>query len=100
MEESLDDALNILRNHCEPQVGVSLSSLDASSPYGSASGVGSDGASLIPPPGRSSSGMHPQDSASSLPLSAVAASGLVPVKTERLPNTPATGNSSEFDEKY
>lgn len=101
MEESLDDALNILRNHCEPQVGVSLSSLDASSPYGSASGVGSDGASLIPPPGRSSSGMHPQDSTSSLPLSAVAAaaaSGLVPVKTERLPNTPATGNSKKRKE--
>lgn len=98
MEESLDDALNILRNHCEPQVGVSLSSLDASSPYGSASGVGSDGASLIPPPGRSSSGMHPQDSASSLPLSAAAASGLVPVKTERLPNTPATGNSKKRKE--
>lgn len=101
MEESLDDALNILRNHCEPQVGVSLSSLDASSPYGSASGVGSDGASLIPPPGRSSSGMHPQDSASSLPLSAVAAaaaSGLVPVKTERLPSTPATGNSKKRKE--
>lgn len=99
MEESLDDALNILRNHCEPQVGVSLSSIDASSPYGSASGVGSDGASIIPPPGRSSTGLHAQDSASSLPLSAVAAaSGLVPVKTERLPNTPATGNSKKRKE--
>ncbi|XP_021711770.1 protein daughterless-like [Aedes aegypti] len=36
MEERLDDAINILRNHCEPQVGVSLSSIDAGSPYGPA----------------------------------------------------------------
>lgn len=31
MEERLDDALNVLRNHCEPQVGgVQLTSLESS----------------------------------------------------------------------
>lgn len=103
MEERLDDAINILRNHCEPQVGVSLSSIDAGSPYGPA------GASIIPPgtSGSSSSQLHGvggggQDSTSDLPVSAAAAAaavaaGLVPVKTERLPSTPVAANSSELD---
>ncbi|XP_055633579.1 protein daughterless isoform X5 [Toxorhynchites rutilus septentrionalis] len=92
MEERLDDAINILRNHCEPQVGVSLSSLDASSPYGSASG---SGAQIIPPPG---SAQLRQDPNSDLPPSAVTASGLVPVKTERLPNTPVGVNTKKRKE--
>lgn len=28
MEESLDDAINVLRNHCGPQLGLPLSGLD------------------------------------------------------------------------
>ncbi|EAT37819.1 AAEL010226-PB [Aedes aegypti] len=96
MEERLDDAINILRNHCEPQVGVSLSSIDAGSPYGPA------GASIIPPGtsggGSSSSQLHGQDSTSDLPVTAAAAvaAGLVPVKTERLPSTPVAMNSIEL----
>lgn len=31
MEERLDDALNVLRNHCEPQLGIQISNLDG--PY-------------------------------------------------------------------
>ncbi|XP_062705867.1 protein daughterless isoform X6 [Aedes albopictus] len=104
MEERLDDAINILRNHCEPQVGVSLSSIDAGSPYGPA------GASIIPPgtSGSSSSQLHGvggggQDSTSDLPVSAAAAAaavaaGLVPVKTERLPSTPVAANSKKRKE--
>ncbi|XP_053693072.1 protein daughterless isoform X2 [Sabethes cyaneus] len=101
MEERLDDAINILRNHCEPQVGVSLSSLDGSSPYGSASGAGiggSAGSSIIGPPG--SSQLHQDASGNDLPPSAAAAvaSGLVPVKTERLPNTPIAVNTKKRKE--
>lgn len=92
MEERLDDAINILRNHCEPQVGVSLSSIDASSPYGSAPGAG---AAIIPPPGSS---QLRQDSTSELPPSAALAGGLVPVKTERLPSTPGTVNTKKRKE--
>ncbi|XP_021702880.1 protein daughterless isoform X3 [Aedes aegypti] len=98
MEERLDDAINILRNHCEPQVGVSLSSIDAGSPYGPA------GASIIPPGtsggGSSSSQLHGQDSTSDLPVTAAAAvaAGLVPVKTERLPSTPVAMNSKKRKE--
>lgn len=32
MEERLDDALNVLRNHCEPQLGIQISNMDGS-PY-------------------------------------------------------------------
>lgn len=28
MEERLDDALNVLRNHCEPQLGIQISNMD------------------------------------------------------------------------
>ena len=31
MEERLDDALNVLRNHCEPQLGLPLGNLDGPS---------------------------------------------------------------------
>lgn len=93
MEERLDDAINILRNHCEPQVGVSLSSMDGGSPYGP------PGASILPPGtsggGSTSSQLHGQDSTSDLP---VAAAGLVPVKTERLPSTPVAVNSKKRKE--
>lgn len=30
MEERLDDALNVLRNHCEPQLGIQISNMDGS----------------------------------------------------------------------
>lgn len=93
MEERLDDAINILRNHCEPQVGVSLSSMDGGSPYGP------PGASILPPGtsggGSTSSQLHGQDSTSDLP---VTAAGLVPVKTERLPSTPVAVNSKKRKE--
>lgn len=91
MEERLDDAINILRNHCEPQVGVSLSSMDAGSPYGPS------GASILPPgtSGGASSQLHGQDSTSDLP---VTAAGLVPVKTERLPSTTVAVNSKKRKE--
>jgi hypothetical protein len=31
MEERLDDAINVLRNHCEPQMGITNPNLDNSS---------------------------------------------------------------------
>uniref|UniRef100_A0A182SZL9 BHLH domain-containing protein n=1 Tax=Anopheles maculatus TaxID=74869 RepID=A0A182SZL9_9DIPT len=71
MEERLDDAINILRNHCEPQVGVSLSSIDPAatvSPYSTGS------APIIPP-------------SSQLQHDAPAELSTVPVKTERLPGS-------------
>lgn len=37
MEERLDDALNVLRNHCEPQLGITTSNMDGP-PYGSSPG--------------------------------------------------------------
>ncbi|XP_041780622.1 protein daughterless isoform X1 [Anopheles merus] len=73
MEERLDDAINILRNHCEPQVGVSLSSIDPAatvSPYSTGSGP------IIPP--SSQLQQHPD---------APAELSTVPVKTERLPGS-------------
>ena len=30
MEERLDDALNVLRNHCEPQLGIQIGNMDGS----------------------------------------------------------------------
>ncbi|XP_049288713.1 protein daughterless isoform X2 [Anopheles funestus] len=71
MEERLDDAINILRNHCEPPVGVSLSSIDPAatvSPYSTGS------APIIPP-------------SSQLQHDAPAELSTVPVKTERLPGS-------------
>lgn len=35
MEERLDDALNVLRNHCEPQLGIQISNMDGSAYVGS-----------------------------------------------------------------
>lgn len=35
MEERLDDALNVLRNHCEPQLGMPISSMDGAGYVGS-----------------------------------------------------------------
>uniref|UniRef100_A0A182ILD1 Uncharacterized protein n=1 Tax=Anopheles atroparvus TaxID=41427 RepID=A0A182ILD1_ANOAO len=80
MEERLGDALDVLRNHCEPQVGVSLASIDPSataSPYPTGSG-----APLIPP---SSQLQH--DTPSEL--------SAAPVKTERLPNSAAVNVNSK-----
>lgn len=37
MEERLDDALNVLRNHCEPQLGITTSNMDGP-PYGTSPG--------------------------------------------------------------
>lgn len=52
MEERLDDALNVLRNHCEPQLGMPISNLDGSSfgnsPGGSNS-IPQDNSSNEPP---------------------------------------------------
>lgn len=45
MEERLDDALNVLRNHCEPQLGITTSNIDGP-PFGASPG----GASNDPPP--------------------------------------------------
>ncbi|XP_058126207.1 protein daughterless isoform X1 [Anopheles ziemanni] len=76
MEERLGDALDVLRNHCEPQVGVSLSSIDpaaTASPYS----TGGGGAGPIIPP--SSQLQH--DAPSEL--------SAAPVKSERLPNSAA-----------
>uniref|UniRef100_A0AAG5D782 BHLH domain-containing protein n=1 Tax=Anopheles atroparvus TaxID=41427 RepID=A0AAG5D782_ANOAO len=81
MEERLGDALDVLRNHCEPQVGVSLASIDPSataSPYPTGSG-----APLIPP---SSQLQH--DTPSEL--------SAAPVKTERLPNSAAVNVNSIY----
>lgn len=41
MEERLDDALNVLRNHCEPQLGIQISNMDGSSYVGSSPVVNS-----------------------------------------------------------
>lgn len=55
MEERLDDALNVLRNHCEPQLGIPISNMDGSpyvggSPSGSAGPIPQDNSSNEPPP--------------------------------------------------
>lgn len=55
MEERLDDALNVLRNHCEPQLGISIANMDGStfvgsSPGGSAGPIPQDNSSNEPPP--------------------------------------------------
>ncbi|XP_041780627.1 protein daughterless isoform X5 [Anopheles merus] len=85
MEERLDDAINILRNHCEPQVGVSLSSIDPAatvSPYSTGSGP------IIPP--SSQLQQHPD---------APAELSTVPVKTERLPGSgPVSVNNKKRKE--
>uniref|UniRef100_A0A182X315 BHLH domain-containing protein n=1 Tax=Anopheles quadriannulatus TaxID=34691 RepID=A0A182X315_ANOQN len=85
MEERLDDAINILRNHCEPQVGVSLSSIDPAatvSPYSTGSGP------IIPP--SSQLQQHPD---------APAELSTVPVKTERLPGSGPVSVNNNSDTK-
>lgn len=47
MEERLDDALNVLRNHCEPQLGIQISNMDGSAYVGSTPVVNTPGP--IPP---------------------------------------------------
>ncbi|XP_049549472.1 protein daughterless isoform X2 [Anopheles darlingi] len=81
MEERLDDAINILRNHCEPQVGVSLSSIDPAATGSPYAGAGS--APIIPP----SAQLQQHDTSSEM--------SSIPVKSERLPaiSTPASVNS-------
>lgn len=69
MEERLDDAINVLRNHCEPQISIPMSNIDDAQYVGNASGIGTPAL---------------QDSC---------AEGPVTVKMERLP-VPQT-NSSE-----
>lgn len=54
MEERLDDALNVLRNHCEPQLGISLPVLDGNSYVGTSPGgvpptIQSENQSIDPP---------------------------------------------------
>lgn len=52
MEERLDDALNVLRNHCEPQLGISIANMDGSPFVGSPAGPGpipQDNSSNEPP---------------------------------------------------
>lgn len=44
MEERLDDALNVLRNHCEPQLGIQISNMDGSAYVGSSPVVNTPGA--------------------------------------------------------
>lgn len=73
MEERLDDALNVLRNHCEPQLGIQISNMDGS-PYVGASPVINNG-----PPGS----MPPQDNTTNEPSTAI--------KMERVPP-----NSSKY----
>lgn len=40
MEERLDDAINVLRNHCEPQLPLTMSSLDDAQFVGTSTLVG------------------------------------------------------------
>lgn len=71
MEERLDDALNVLRNHCEPQLGIQISNMDGSGYVGSSPVINAAGA--IPP----------QDNSVNEPPPAI--------KLERLPS-----NSSKY----
>lgn len=43
MEERLDDALNVLRNHCEPQLGIHITNMDGSPYVGSSPVVNTTG---------------------------------------------------------
>lgn len=79
MEERLDDAINVLRSHCEPQLNLPIG-MDATSLSGHSSFV-----PTAPQSQSTSSGLNP-DAAVSLPLE-------IPVKVER---TTVPSASSEF----
>lgn len=68
MEERLDDAINVLRNHCEPQISLPMSNIDDPQFVGNAGAIGTPAL---------------QDSC---------AEGPVTVKMERLP-VPLTNSS-------
>lgn len=68
MEERLDDAINVLRNHCEPQISLPISNIEDAQFVGSAGAIGTPAL---------------QDSC---------AEGAVSVKMERLP-VPITNSS-------
>lgn len=70
MEERLDDAINVLRSHCEPQLNLPVG-MDASNLSGHSSFVPTQA-----PQNQSSGSAINQDAAVSLPLD-------IPVKVER-----------------
>lgn len=80
MEERLDDAINVLRSHCEPQLNMPIV-MDAASLSGHSSFVPTQ----APQSQSTSSGLN-QDAAASLPID-------IPVKVER---TTVPSASSEF----
>jgi hypothetical protein len=79
MEERLDDAINVLRSHCEPQLNLPIG-MDPASLSGHSSFV-----PTAPQSQSTSSGLN-QDAAVALPLD-------IPVKVER---TTVPSASSEF----
>lgn len=76
MEERLDDALNVLRNHCEPQLGLPLNNIEGPSTFVPTSPIGPNSI--------------PQES--SLSNDATPPS----IKLERTPVSVATINSSKY----
>jgi hypothetical protein len=79
MEERLDDAINVLRSHCEPQLNLPIG-MDAASLSGHSSFVPTQ----APQSQSAGSGLN-QDAAVSMPLD-------IPVKVER---TSVPSNSSK-----
>lgn len=82
MEETLDDALNVLRNHCEPQLGLPIPGLDGNTYVGTSPVTGGGGG------GGSGGGV------SSIP-SETSAVEPPPIKQERVP-----GNTSMIFVKH
>jgi hypothetical protein len=80
MEERLDDAINVLRSHCEPQLNLPIG-MDPASLSGHSSFVPTQ----APQSQSTGSGLN-QDAAVSLPID-------IPVKVER---TTVPSASSEF----
>lgn len=82
MEERLDDAINVLRSHCEPQLGLPIA-MDATSLSGHSTFVPSQAPQI-----QSSASGPNQDVVSSLPID-------IPVKVERT-SVPSSGSSMNF----
>jgi hypothetical protein len=74
MEERLDDAINVLRNHCEPQLGIVNPNIDNSS------FIGSHQVNVPPTSLQHDSLENP------------------PVKMERIPNSNSGSNNSKYTE--
>jgi len=83
MEERLDDAINVLRSHCEPQLNMPIGGMDAAAAL-------AGHPSFVPtqPPQNQSAGLSqasmPQDAAvAAATAAAVSLAGNIPVKVER-----------------